>query len=373
MNNYTMKNDREPTITDIKKRLSELNDEINIYANEHIVVSDWSIKSMNKPFYIKKFNSTSYGTNEEKPYQGSGGWWGDSHASSGHNWGRNLFPNDKKAWWIGDSIIERWRFGQEVPESEKRFYYYLYEAPENMTVSIYKIGWWNSLKVNGQPINFTNDAGIPYPGQNGSFHLSEGKNVFEITVTAGIPTSGAIMYVYDQNNNILFRTGDPGWGVSDKPVPDYTLITLNNITNQDKRNSLNDDILFKINDINTLLANIAPKMKDNLNFKDENKGVLLAQFKQLEMTFHQLNEKLKKPLVLEGNYEVSQIKTTGNYSNFILFVLFAIFMVVSLIFIVINPEIGNLDMFMLALALLIVIYYIYEYYTMKKRIGKKTK
>ena len=368
-------NDREPTITDIKGRLSDLNQEINIFAKEHIVVSDWSIGRMKKPFYIKKYNSSRYPSSGRQPYQNAinWGWWGDSHASRGHNWGRNLFPDDRLAWWIGtDSYKVSWRFGSNVPDYEKRYLYYLYDAPENMTVSIYKIGSWNSLKVNGQSVNFTYDAGHPNPGQNGSFNLLAGKNVFEVTVTAGLPSSGTIMYVYE-NNDILFRTGDPGWGVSETPVPDYTLISSSNIVNKKERENMDRDILFKINDINTMLKNIDPKKKDNITFKDQNKEALLAELNQLKRTFYKLKRELKKPVLLEGNYEVSKLKTDGIYSNFILFILIAIFVIGSLVFIVINPEVGNLDMFMLGLAILIIIYYMYEYYTMKKRIGKKTK
>lgn len=357
-------NERQPTIIKIKALMSELNDEINVLAKEHVVVSDWSIKGMKKPFYIKKYNSARYDTNEERPYSLAlnHGWWGDSHATTGHNWGVNKFPDDTKAWWIGDSDMISWRWEGVFNFA---YFYYLYEADEAETVSIYKVGWNNNLKVNGQSVDFRDG--------NATFNLVAGKNVFEITVIPGIPSSGTVLYVSsDKYNTILFRTGDPDWGVSYSPVPDYTLITSRNIKNEETRDILNEGILFKINDIDTLLTNIEPIQKDNLKFKETNTAPLLAQLNDLKATYRQLQKELKKPLLLEGNYEVSGIKTAAIFSNYMLILVFTLFFVVSLIYIYKNPEVGNLDLFILAIAIMILLYYLYEYIQKRRRIGKRT-
>jgi hypothetical protein len=366
-------NDREPTITKIKARLDDLTAQINLLSMDNLNIHEWSIQGMKKPIYVRKYNSSIYEPDEPSAYMMAidNGWWGDSHATSGPNWGKNIFPNDSKAWWIGDSKTESWRFDKNIPQSEQRFLYYLYDAPEDMMVSIYKLGYWNSLKINGQSVDVEVDPDVKYPGGNATFNLSAGKNVFEITVSGGMPSSGTVLYVSDENNNILFRTGDPGWGVSNTPVPDYTLIT-DILDNESERDAQNNKILAEIDVIQKMLnGTLIPEGETNTMYKDNATGKLVAQLNELQTTYAELVSELKKPVELEGNYEMSGIKTNAIFSNYMLIVLFTLLLLGALIYIFQNPEVGNLDIFILGLGIVILIYYIYEYIVMKKRQGKK--
>ena len=119
--------------------------------------------------------------------------------------------------------------------------------------------------------------------------------------------------------------------------------------------------------------NIQPIQNDNVSYKNLSSAKLLTELNKLHSTFDNLKENLKKPILLEGNYEVSQLTSGANFSNYMLYFLCAIFVVVSLTFIYKNPEIGNLDIFMVVLAVGVLIYYIYDYYMMKQRKGPVTK
>jgi uncharacterized membrane protein YoaK (UPF0700 family) len=80
-----------------------------------------------------------------------------------------------------------------------------------------------------------------------------------------------------------------------------------------------------------------------------------------------LQEKLKEPIKLDGNYESTTIQAASKFSNFFLVLLITIFFVGALCFIFINPEVGNLDMFMLVLVVIILVYYLYEYIQKRRR------
>ena len=129
----------------------------------------------------------------------------------------------------------------------------------------------------------------------------------------------------------------------------------------------NDAILTEINDITTLIYSTYPLKKDNITYKNSKIAPLLSQLNKLKTTYAELAVDLQKPVELEGNYEVSKIQVASNYSHFILFLLCTVFISVSLVYIFKNPEVGNLDMFILGLAVIILIYYIYEYIQKKRR------
>ena len=96
--------------------------------------------------------------------------------------------------------------------------------------------WGGVLKINGidiictiddpalttpNPFNLTNMGGF-----NSVYTLAPGKNVFEINSQTGLPKGGWCMYVYDLlTKKILFRSGDPGWGVTTAPAPDWSMVS----------------------------------------------------------------------------------------------------------------------------------------------------
>ena len=126
-------------------------------------------------------------------------------------------------------------------------------------------------------------------------------------------------------------------------------------------------IINNIENINNLIKKISPKINENKTKIDANANNLLTKFKSMKNTFNALETELAKPIDLTANYEMSKIKTSSTYGNYMLFFIFTVFIVGCLIYIYKKPEAGNLDMFILVLAIFILVYYIYEYYIEKIR------
>jgi hypothetical protein len=178
----------------------------------------WNINNMDSITYIKKYNSTNY-TGGPAPMQTAvnGGWWGTSRPGNKNNWGVNVWSSDTKCWWIGN--------GGDKPAS---YFYYIYDSPVAKPAFGYMIfPTTQRIKLNGNSIYMFNGILGPNGGSFSHVNLIKGKNVFEVYSPSGFPTSGFIMYWTDfpTFKNILFRSGDDGWGVSSNPVPDWRLIT----------------------------------------------------------------------------------------------------------------------------------------------------
>ena len=124
-------------------------------------------------------------------------------------------------------------------------------------------------------------------------------------------------------------------------------------------------IISEINNINSLINRISPRLDENRTKINSNVSKLINTFNVMNVEFDKLETELEKPVELNGHYEISKMKTSANYGNYIMFLLFAIFIIGCLIYIYKNPEGGNLDMFILGLALIILAYYLYEYYVTK--------
>jgi hypothetical protein len=183
-------------------------------------INMWNIPNMKVPMKIKKYNSQTY-TTDDPAMSISSGWWGNSQPGTRNNWGYNKFPNDH-AWWVG------YKTPSDGPaDGSKSYYYYYYTAPTNYTnLHIYAIFPNNQkLKINGEniPIRF-NFNGYDTSCLSGTF--KKGKNIIEVETPNGFPDSGFMMYVWEweNTNNVLFKTGDPGWGVSSTQVDDYNKI-----------------------------------------------------------------------------------------------------------------------------------------------------
>jgi hypothetical protein len=116
-----------------------------------------------------------------------------------------------------------------------------------------------------------------------------------------------------------------------------------------------------------LLNGTAEDISHNIFSKDSNTPILLNQFNQLQTTFQHLQEELKKPIELDGNFEATTIQAKSMFGNYILYLFLTLFVLGSLIYIFKNPEVGNLDIFMLILAVVIFVYYLYEYYQNRQR------
>jgi len=342
---YAVNADHEPTITLIKSKLAVLNTEIKALT-EKFSFQEWNILSMKKPKLIKKYNSKDYSTGEKgEAVAVNNDWWGQP---SRGGWGGNYLPRDI-AWWI--SISNYWLGGT------MGYFYYIYNSPTKRDAAIYfVIDDWCRLKVNGKNVS------VDWNGKNGYdalLPLIAGDNVIEIELNNGVGPGAMVFYGYDYDDHtVLFKSGDPGWGYTSKPVPDYRLITNKPNKPYDKES---EKIVEEINEINELIMSTLPTKNDNIKYKDLNTQILLDQVNELKKTYEKLLEDLNKPIQLEGTYQVSKIQTASNYSRYILYLLFAIFIVGSLIYIFKNPEVGNLDMFIMVLAIIIFIYYIHEF------------
>ena len=130
---------------------------------------------------------------------------------------------------------------------------------------------------------------------------------------------------------------------------------------------MRDAILTELNEINRLIHSTDSTVADNIKYREKNSPILLAQFMKLKSTFDELQEDLNEPILLDGNYEMTSIRVASKYGNYVLFFFLGLFMLGSLIYIFKNPEVGNLDMFILVLAVIIFVYYMYEYIQDRKR------
>lgn len=131
--------------------------------------------------------------------------------------------------------------------------------------------------------------------------------------------------------------------------------------------AMNDEIHAGFDEITKLINTVMPNMTDNVTYKTNNSQKLLDHYIKLKSTFDELQTELEEPIRLDGNYEMTSIRVSSNFSNFILILLFTLFMIGSLIFIFKNPDVGNLDMFILALAVIIFVYYLYEYIQKRRK------
>ena len=202
---------------------------------------DWDITKMKKPMMIKKYNSQSYSSSDPAYLQVAGGggwgWWGNCVPGTRDNWGINLFPNSI-AWWIGNiptenvstASISYWS------TSGPSYFYYVYNNSTAQNVYIYYLcenRRGDGIKINGTTLTTTEipKTAVTYNavggnGWEGTTAIPVGNVVFEIKLPTGLPNSGFVFYVATANkSSVLFKSGDPGWGVTTTPAPNYTFLT----------------------------------------------------------------------------------------------------------------------------------------------------
>jgi hypothetical protein len=369
--------DREPTINDIKKRIEQLNKDINKLATAKSNPSTWNIQNMKKLMRIRKFNNNTYSSGDN-PFQQAinQGWWGNGNppppsSPNRTQWGVNMFPSSI-AWWIGNLP------GENTPNASitygstngtKSYFYYLYNSPSAMEVYLYAVLPSNiGLKINGVSKGMTPFNGDWFYGCSLSVNLKAGKNVFEISSTTGLPNSGFVFYVATSDRStVLFKTGDPEWGVTVNPVPDYTMIANDGDFLEKSNKKSSENIYQQIKDIQTLIQNVAPKVVENNTLKDSNINTLLGALAHAQTTYAELVEEAKIPDYHTASNETANIKANSNFSQYVLYLIFTFLFLIGLLFVLKNPEAGNLDILMLALGLGILIYHGYEYYVMKQR------
>jgi hypothetical protein len=180
--------------------------------------------------------------------------------------------------------------------------------------------------------------------------------------------SGNLECLCKRNDSFPYETRDRAWRFPDVTVPDTedTYISDTHI-DYSKLTNMGDSIHSQINEIDTLIKTVLPKMYDNEGHKDKIILPLLKQIEELKVTYKKLEKEAKKPNYFENKVEAEKIKATSSFNNYVLYLIYFILFFIALFFILKNPEAGNLDMFILMLGISIFIYYAYEYYVMKQR------
>jgi hypothetical protein len=207
------------------------NGQIGVWAGTIIASNNqWNISKMKKPMRIKKFNNNTYAANETPFALSLHGWWGDSNpppltSPNSRIWGVNMFPNSI-AWWMGNSREENTPTATRNADGTKSYFYYTFNAPSAMPVFLYAVlPSAIGLKINGVNKGMTPVNGSWFWGATLSMNLPAGQNVFELSSYTGLPNSGFVFYAATADKNtVLFKSGDPDWGVTTTPVPDFNLI-----------------------------------------------------------------------------------------------------------------------------------------------------
>lgn len=117
--------------------------------------------------------------------------------------------------------------------------------------------------------------------------------------------------------------------------------------------------------INATIGNIRIKLaelnvqKSKLDLKDAN---LTPEQKKAALLKLKADE-----LELDGQYKTTSLNAESKFSKYILYLILLIFVAGCLFYIYMVPKSGNLDMFMLALGIIVIGYYIYDYIIQKMR------
>jgi hypothetical protein len=131
-------------------------------------------------------------------------------------------------------------------------------------------------------------------------------------------------------------------------------ITLNSLYTQINTNAMS---------LTSLIEQVMPIGNGNRAKVDASVANLLEKIDEMQKTYHDFNTLLiDEPSKLDGNYELSNIKTNSNFFKYILYLFFAIFVIGCLSLLHFFPSSAYLDMFIMALAAIIIVYYGYDYF-----------
>ena len=118
--------------------------------------------------------------------------------------------------------------------------------------------------------------------------------------------------------------------------------------------------------IRDLILELEPKREDNYTTMQNWAPILLSQLDQMMEKFA-LAQSSEHNSPLEGKVEDGEIKANVMYYSYMFSLIFVIFILGALFYIYKNPEVKNLDMFILVLAIIILAYYGYDYYANKEK------
>lgn len=201
--------------------------------------------------------------------------------------------------------------------------------------------------------------------------------------------------------NVTIGDRTEGAGVSDAGVLDSGPVGTTSSaaeTEADTSDSSNEDVprwasaayknavkggesaLMKLyTEINRLATTLDSLVKKATPYSDANRGImsagapaLMAQINAMNASFEELQEKLNnntdafKFKELTSRFEVSQTITSSNFIKYMLYLFSAIFVLACLCLLYFFPSVAYLDMFILSLAIIIIVYYAYDYFQTRK-------
>jgi hypothetical protein len=362
-------NDREPTITTIKAKLREVNKKIIAYKST--LTLRYNLADNKSPVASNSANKAwVYGNNDSVSCNRY------CHGKSGRSWNFDLPAN-----WLGAQCLA---------------------GGGNKEVSC-------NVATPGKPLRClckrndsfpyssagSGDANVPpnlynfNTGESTSNKMTCGKDSTVTTISttclndlwsnAGcavplkIPTTGSFKIPgtsFDLNvsgNTVDMKNALINLGILQDSIPNAITENPSACGAPKPLSEMSAEIITELTEINSLLNGTAEDISHNIFSKDSNTPILLNQFNQLQTTFQHLQEELKKPIELDGNFEATTIQAKSMFGNYILYLFLTLFVLGSLIYIFKNPEVGNLDIFMLILAVVIFVYYLYEYYQNRQR------
>lgn len=120
----------------------------------------------------------------------------------------------------------------------------------------------------------------------------------------------------------------------------------------------------KATSINNLIAITLPKQDGNRLAIEANVQEMITEVSELNQAVIDLNAAVNQPDEFASNYDDSLLKTTSNLYQYALYFIFFCFIIGCLIVVYMFPAeaSGNLDYFILGLAGIIAVYYIYTFY-----------
>jgi hypothetical protein len=137
---------------------------------------------------------------------------------------------------------------------------------------------------------------------------------------------------------------------------------------------MRNDLTTEINNIKNLVGNILPSKDNYKSAMTSNANKLIQLMNTFEQSIVDLDNKRQHIIennpeydheILEGKFQNSTLDTNTQFYKYSMYLIFAVFITISMIYIYLNPEETSLDMFMLAFALFILMYYIYDYFKRK--------
>ncbi len=174
---------------------------------------------------------------------------------------------------------------------------------------------------------------------------------------------GYLQCVCKRNDSFPYETRPNAENFPD--VTDSTIVSTQH--DYDDIKHMGDSISDQITAIRELIKSVNPKMEDKYSKINEAIFPLLNKIQKLQDTYEELVEKAEIPNYYDDDIEVANTQARSNFNKYGWCLLFFILFFIAFIFVLKKPEVGNLDRFMLALGVGILLYYAYNYYDMKQR------